>query len=173
MKDPRTLPRRAPADVPDFPGVIANVYRERFGGDIPEQEPAPTITSAKHDPAWEQQLWELIDVLNLGVPVEQAVAGYTRSELLALIVALQFVTERISNKVHGTVGGEWSSLDPWLWANLVVGQGKETVDGYLADFATAPREPDIDNDDAILSRLESVYWDRYNKASPAISLIGV
>ncbi len=165
-RDPSTLPREAPPGAWDMAEVLAEVYRQRFGTAIPDQEPAPTGEAAlRFDPAWENALWELIDVLGVGVPLEQALAGYTRSELVKLIVAAREVVDRLSEEAEQRFGEDPQRTGWMLWAEQALGRGKDAVEAMLAD---PPRASHALPEDAPLLReaLAAVYRSRYGEPPP-------
>lgn len=158
MRDPLRLPTRPPAGAPDYARIMEDVYRVRFGHDIPDQEPAPDA-DLRYDPEWEPRLWELVDVINVGVPFAQAVSGYTRSELVQLHAATGAIAERLlpSEVMFGDdpAGLAWTE-----WTHWAIGQGKLVIEHWLAHPHEAPRHVPQDFK-ALFVQLEDVYFERY------------
>lgn len=147
---------------------MRDVYRQRFGGDIPELEPEPNWRSFEPGPAWEQRLWALIDIVNLGVPIEEAVAGYTRSELILLQLALERISNRLEEQLAETFGEDPSGMGWEEVAVWIVGKGNETIEHVLHH----PEEPapTVPPDEPWLTDLlEEVYQQRYRARWPMLS----
>lgn len=168
-QDPSRLPREPPSEAPDFPRVMEGVYQERFGAAIPEQEPDPADDpKLSYDRAWEAELWKLIDVVNAGVPLTEAVSGYTRSELAQLDAAIGAVLDRLQPQFEEALGDDPSGLAGGSeWTTWVIGQGKEKVDRYLAHPDEAPRSVP-EGAPLFAGQLDEVYEDRYGAHIPSI-----
>lgn len=138
-RDPGAAPAVPPDGAPDLARVMADVYRERFGTDIPAREPEPSAPPPEPDSGWETELWEVIDMLNAGIPPDDALASYTRSELQALDNTLLDVVGRVAEKAEAVFGDDPDGHSWSEWADWAVGQGRETCDGFLAHPRTAPR----------------------------------
>jgi len=164
LRDPKTLPRTAPAGAWDMAAVLAEVYRRRFGAALPDQEPAPS-EAARFEPAWEDVLWDVVDVIGVGVPLEQALATYTRPELIGLGVAARHVVDRLAEQAEERFGDDPGRTGWMLWAEQALGRGKASVEAMLAE---PPREPHEIPGDAPLLReaLDAVYRARYGEPMP-------
>ncbi|MEM6990009.1 MAG: hypothetical protein AAF721_05915 [Myxococcota bacterium] len=160
MEDPSTLPDRPPSDAPDLYGTIGAVYAQRFGHPIPDQEPEPADLSALGpDPAWVEPVWNLIDLVQLGIPIAQAASGYTRSELIRLYytasqIALHSVDARLRVAFPDECESEWHYL-----ASHAMSQGRERLDSLLA--APEQLRDLMDGYSTITSWLNDLYWERY------------
>jgi hypothetical protein len=159
MKDPTTLPRRPPAGAWDAMTVLEDVYRTRFGGDIPDVEPAPAGAYV-YDPAWEAALWKVVDALAAGVPIDEAVGGFTRAELVKLAAAHAEVAERLRTHAEKQFGADPSGMDWSHWASWLPLEGKEMHDAVFSDPAKVPRK--VPTDAPLFSDLlDEVYQQRY------------
>jgi hypothetical protein len=153
-------------DTSAFRQVFADVYRERFGHELPAQEPDPAADSAlRFDPRWEEELWKLIDVINVGVPIDEATSLYTRSELAQLGTAAYAITERLEDEIALKTGRprvteQWMGLGGWL-----LGQGKAAIDDYLAHPDRLPETPDL-SVPSLAGELLGIYDDRYSADLP-------
>ncbi len=168
LKNPRRLPKSPPARAPDFVSVMADVYRARFHDEIPEQEPDPAKDrSLRYDPAFEAQLWKLIDVVNAGVPLEEATSGYTRSELTQLNAAILVLLNRLCVQFEERFGEDPDGLAWCKWTDWMIGRGLETIEHYLAHPKKAPRT--VPNDARFFAGdLDLVYEERYGAHIPPI-----
>jgi hypothetical protein len=160
QRDPAALPRRAPPDALDVPGVIARVYRDRFGGALPDEEPAlPGDLAAQ--PGDEDELWDLVEITNAGVPMADALSARTRSEIARLGLALDRVFDRLNERAQ--VLGEDPTGTGWMsWTDWVIGQGKAAYERTLAQPEAAPREPPEDVE-YFGAKLRDVYHQRYGE----------
>jgi hypothetical protein len=170
QRDPTAVPREAPV-APNFPAVFASLYRERFANEIPDHEPDPVDdTSLAYDPAWEEMVWDLADLVSEGIPITEATTGYTRSDLVRLDLALQEVVERLRLRANETLGKDGSGMGWREWAEWVVGHGTTSVDGYFANPAKAPRHvPDDAETTMLTAQLDAEYLSRFGEHMPAIA----
>lgn len=128
----------APADGPDYARVMADVYRERFGGDIPLLEPAPTTVDT--DPRWDNDVWELMGAVSVGMPLAEGLDGRTRSELVNLRAALDRVIDDLATRAQAAFGEDPDGSEWHLWAAYALPEGRDTCEECLAD-ATPPALP--------------------------------
>jgi hypothetical protein len=153
-------------DASDFRQVFRDVYRERFGHELPSQEPDPAADpTLRFDPRWEEELWKLIEVINVGVPSEQATSLYTRSELAQLGTAAEVITDWIEDEISRKTGRprvteKWTGLSHWL-----LGQGKEAVEHYVSHTEQLPEEADM-SVPWLAGMLLGIYDDRYSADLP-------
>lgn len=153
-----------PERVADFRGAFERVYRERFGGVMPHEEPEDV--RLRYDPSWEKELWELIEVVNVGVPLEEAASNYTRSELILLDIAARVVVDRIetevSNKTGRAIASTWIDIGDWL-----IGKGRDVVAHFIEHPDELPAEVP-EGDSVFVGALENLYIDRYGVSMPDI-----
>jgi hypothetical protein len=143
-QDLRGVSPDVPANVPDFGEVIARAYRERFGEEIPTEEPDPADDpSIGYDPVWEERLWELIDVTNVGVPLVDSLEGHTRSDLVRLAHASQQVNGRLCAHFIAALGND-PAVDWETSADWILGMGKDKVEHYMAHPEQFPRSVPLD-----------------------------
>jgi len=158
-RDPAVLPKRPPADGWDAMAVLEEVYRARFGEEIPTNEPVP-IDAYRYDPAWEATLWDVVSVLGVGVPIDEALGGFTRTELVKLAAARSEVTERLRQHAKQHFGEDPAGLDWAFWAAWLPLEGKAVHDAVFADPASVPKE--VPDDGTLLSdEINEVYLARY------------
>jgi hypothetical protein len=138
-KDASQVPTVLPPDAWSALDVIEDVYRERFGRETPPIEPAP-VGAYVYDPAWEAKFWEIMDILPVGVPFEEAVAGLTRTELERLQAVATEVATRVEAYVEKHWGPEPSGFDWTWWAGWMPVLGKEVYDGLANPRAHHRRE---------------------------------
>lgn len=173
QRDPSTLPRESPDDTLDVAGVLADVYDARFGGRIPDQEPDPDA-SAELGPApeWEERGWQVIDVARAGIPLAEAVSGFTRSELIRLYASLEALVEGpVSERLHEARGEDPAGFGWVHIAQWIVSQGRDEYERLLANPQDAPAQLP-EGAFMILSELDDAYMDRYGDPMPAWSARG-
>ena len=168
LKDPTFLPDRPPADAADLYGTIGAVYAKRFGHPIPDQEPPPTdLRALGPHPAWVGPVWGVIELVQLGIPIEQAVSAYTRSELIRLATTVEQIAR---HSVDQRLRDVWPDEDSTDWdaqALYAVSQGREAYEALRAAPEQLP-DPHSRLPPSILSQLHEVYWSRYGDLIPAI-----
>jgi hypothetical protein len=158
-RNPASLPA-APADGRDFERVMAEVYRERFGHDIPLLEPEPTGVDG--DPRYEAEVWELADAVSVGVPLAELLPARTRSELVNLDAALLRVVADLAERAEAVFGEDRAGLGWSQWADWMVGQGRDACEYQLAHPDEVVR--DVPGDAWYLdSQLCDFYQARYGK----------
>jgi len=163
-RDATGLPTQPPAGALDVPGLLARLYRERFGGDMPDDEPEPPA-DLQPQPEDEDELWELVDFAKTGIPLQDMLASRTRSELVRFARAHRRVFDRLNARALETLGDDPIGTGWAAWTDWVIGLGKATYDRYLADPQSAPREIPKEVD-WFLDKLRDVYFDRYGEPMP-------
>ena len=154
-----------PAELTDLPSVVAQVYRERFDAEIPPQEPDPARRSdLGPTPEREQAVWRMLGVLNVGVPLRDALTGVTRSELVWLSRSL----ERLYEEARDQMLTARPDLDEealfWAAAELV-DQGREAWERALQQPASLRVEQAWDYEPLSL-RINALYRERYQEELP-------
>jgi hypothetical protein len=165
---PETLPLEPPPDA-DFGPVFEAVYRARFGGALPAIEPEPadwqTFTP---DAVWEGHLWQLLEVVALGVPLAQAVETYTRRELVYLARTIRELGDRMQVTLETALGVDDPIAGDWgLHGSWIVGLGRADYERIAAKPETVPRT--LPDDLTLLwDDLEEVYTHRYRARWPMV-----
>jgi hypothetical protein len=158
-------PTEAPVERRHLDRVMQRVYRERFGADIPLQEPDPKgCTDLVPEPKWEDELWKVIDTIGVGVPPADSLSGYTRSDLVRLDMALRAITERMQPSLEQAIGDRAG----YEWTEWAIGHGKEALESYLRDPGSAPDQPPGER---IFGKvLNDEYVRRYGDIIPALPM---
>lgn len=157
--NPARLRPRAPAPF-DAAAVIADVYRGRTGAEIPAAEPTPPADLAP-TPADETDLWKLIDMAELGIPLVEALASRTRAAILRLSRAYDDLYNRLNARTdelgEDPNGAGWAS-----WVDWIIQQGRDVYERTLADPAAAPH--DVPYGSVYFTEaLRGLYTDRYGE----------
>jgi len=121
-----------PADGPDHARVMAEVYRSRFGHEIPLLEPEPAAVDT--DPRWENDVWDLMNAVSVGMPLAEGLGARTRSELVNLRAALNRVIDDMAAQARESFGPDPDGSDWHLWAAFVLWEGREAGEDRLIDF---------------------------------------
>lgn len=150
------VPAELPPEAWSARAVIEEVYRARFGRPIPVMEPPP-VGANVYDPAWEEPFWRVMTSVRVGVPFEEAVGRYTRSELERLNAVNSHVIERALELANERWGDD--SLFPY-WAAWMPQLGKEVYDALVA--GTLERPTDVPEGAIVVGELlDDEYQRRY------------
>jgi hypothetical protein len=107
---------------------------------------------------WEKELWDAVDMLNAGIPPDEALASDTRSELQVLRTTLTDVVDKLGERAEAVLRDDPEHLSWRRWADWAVRQGRERCDEFLAHPETAPRTAPYD-----VPFIDSIIADEYQR----------
>jgi hypothetical protein len=117
---------------------------------------------------WEGHLWQLLEVVALGVPLAQAVETYTRRELVYLARTIRELGDRMQVTLETALGVDDPIAGDWgLHGSWIVGLGRADYERIAAKPETVPRT--LPDDLTLLwDDLEEVYTHRYRARWPMV-----